>query len=124
MVKKDKDTDGPLLYEQIAKVCYNANKAYGESIGETFPVWEDAAATIKDSTVAGVKFVDENPDAGHDASHLSWMEYKLGDGWVYGPNKDIEAKVHPNLVPWYQLPPEQRAKDAIFLAIAKSLLGQ
>lgn len=54
---------------------------------------------------------------GPEASHLSWMKQKLEEGWVYGEVKDPEAKTHPCLVPFDQLPREQQAKDFIFRAV-------
>ena len=43
-------------------------------------------------------------------------------GWSYGPVHDPVAKLHPNMVPYDQLTPEQRQKDALFLAVVRALL--
>lgn len=40
---------------------------------------------------------------------------------VYGEVKDGEAKTHPCLVPYEQLPPAQRLKDDLFAAIVRTL---
>lgn len=32
-------------------------------------------------------------------------------GWRYGPRKDNDAKTHPCLVPYAQLPPDEQDKD-------------
>jgi hypothetical protein len=63
----------------------------------------------------------ENPNAGHDAQHNAWLEEKVNDGWVYGEIKDAEAKTHPCIVPFEQLPEFQKKKDALFCAIVDSL---
>lgn len=60
---------------------------------------------------------------GPEASHISWMNQKVEEGWVYGPVKDPEAKQHPCMVPFDQLPREQQAKDYIFRAVVHSLKG-
>jgi hypothetical protein len=49
------------------------------------------------------------------------MAEKLAAGWEYGPVKDAEAKRHPCLVPFNQLPREQQAKDYIFRAVVHAL---
>lgn len=49
--------------------------------------------------------------------HSAWAEFLGARGWRYGPVRDPAAKVHPNLTGWDQLPPEQRDKDRVFLAI-------
>lgn len=49
------------------------------------------------------------------------MAQKANDGWVYGPVKDPEAKTHPCMVPFDELPYVQRKKDAIFRAMVHAL---
>lgn len=111
-----------LSIEQIAKVTHEANRAYCESIGDNSQrPWEHAPDWQRDSAIAGVKFTLENPTAGPSASHESWLAQKLADGWKYGPTKDPEFKLHPCMVPYADLPVEQRRKDALFQAVARAL---
>jgi hypothetical protein len=49
------------------------------------------------------------------------LEDKKKDGWVYGEVKDAEAKTHPCIVPFEELPEFQKKKDALFCAIVDSL---
>lgn len=108
--------------EQIAQVAHEINKAYCEAIGDNSQTsWEDAPQWQKESAVKGVIFHMENPDAGADASHNSWMQQKIEDGWVYGPVKDAEKKQHPCIVPFEMLPNEQKAKDYLFRQVVHSL---
>jgi hypothetical protein len=69
----------------------------------------------------GVRFHVFNPDADPAASHENWTKFKLGEGWVHGLVKDEENKTHPCLVPYSQLPPEQKVKDYVFRAIVHAL---
>lgn len=46
---------------------------------------------------------------------------EIADGWEYGPVKDPEAKEHPCLVPFSDLPREQQAKDFLFRAVVRAL---
>jgi len=69
----------------------------------------------------GVALHIDNPDAGPEASHKSWMAQKVADGWVYGDTKDPGAKRHPCMVPFSELPVEQQAKDFIFRAVVHAL---
>jgi len=108
--------------EQIAKVCHEVNRAYCQALGDNSqPAWEDAPDWQKDSAMMGVRLHANNPDAGPQASHESWMAQKLADGWEYGPTKDPEAKQHPCIVPFDALPKEQQAKDFIFRAVVHAL---
>jgi len=76
---------------------------------------------VRERARNGVKFSIANPDAPPSASHDSWSAEKVADGWVYGPVKDPEAKQHPCLVPYDDLPVEQRTKDYLFQAVVRSL---
>ncbi|MDI9872744.1 RyR domain-containing protein [Flectobacillus roseus] len=62
-----------------------------------------------------------NPNAGPDAQHNSWMQEKIDSGWVYGQTKDTKAKTHPCLIPFKQLPEFQQKKDVLFCAIVDAL---
>lgn len=70
----------------------------------------------------GVKFHLENPDAGTDDSHNSWLKEKEESGWKYGPVKDAEKKEHPCFVPYEELPDSQKSKDYLFRGIVHSLV--
>ena len=39
------------------------------------------------------------------------MSERIRRGWAYGPVTSIAEKVHDCLVPWPQLPEEQKEKD-------------
>lgn len=107
---------------KIARVCHEANRALCESFGDhSQRPWDEAEAWQRDSAVKGVEFRLTHPDASESAQHDAWMKDKLEQGWKHGPVKDPVAKEHPCLVPFDQLPPEQRAKDAIFCAIVDAL---
>lgn len=106
----------------IARVCHEANRAYCRTLGDqSQPPWDDAPQWQRDSALNGVLFHLENPDAKPSDSHESWMRQKVEDGWTYGPVKDPEAKQHPCMVPYEELPVEQQRKDALFIAVIHAL---
>lgn len=109
--------------EDIAKVCHEANRAFCEALGDTSQKpWEDAPDWQRKSAVNGVIFHRENPHARPSASHENWMAEKDDDGWVYGEVKDVEAKTHPCMVSFGELPVEQQRKDYLFKFICDALL--
>ena len=110
-----------ILQLMAAKLCHDVNKAYCEALGDTSqPTWENAPQWQKDSAMVGVKLHTENPQAGPDDSHNSWLKQKQDEGWKYGPIKDQEKKEHPCFVPYDELPVDQKAKDYIFRSIVHS----
>ena len=108
--------------EMIARVAHEANRAWCYENGDdSQPRWNDAPAWQCESVREGVRFVLANPDASAEASHDAWMRWKLGNGWVYDGVKRPEAKTHPNLRSFAELPEFQRRKDTLFLAIVRAL---
>lgn len=106
----------------IAVICHEANKAYCDSIGDPSQKhWEEAADWQKQSAIKGVEFKINNPDAGDDAQHNSWMKQKIDNGWVYGEHKNESLLTHPCIVPFEELPIEQQKKDKLFAAIVTAL---
>lgn len=107
---------------QVARVCHEANRAYCVAIGDNSqPEWDEAPDWQRKSAVTGVLYHLENPTSKPSDSHESWLREKYADGWKLGPVKDPEKKEHPCCVPYAELPPEQQAKDAIFLSIVRAL---
>lgn len=107
--------------DRIARVCHEVNRAYCEALGDTSQVaWENAPEWQCSSARLGVD-MHLSGNFGPEASHASWMDQKLADGWKYGPEKDVNKKEHPCLVPFSQLPREQQAKDYIFRAVVHAL---
>jgi hypothetical protein len=54
--------------------------------------------------------------------HERWMQVKRAMGWEYAPETDKERKRHQALVPWSELPEEQKEKDrALVRAIPRIL---
>jgi hypothetical protein len=111
--------------DQIAQVCHEANAAYCRTIGDTSqPAWNDAPEWQRKSAVTGVLGIAEGRITAPGDSHVSWLAEKEADGWKYGPTKNADAKEHPCMVPFDQLPREQQVKDHLFFAIASTLLAQ
>jgi hypothetical protein len=107
---------------QIALVCHQANKAWCEANDDTSQKdWHSAENWQRQSAINGVITRIGSRNAGHDLQHNAWLEDKKKDGWVYGEVKDAEAKTHPCIVPFEELPEFQKKKDALFCAIVDSL---
>lgn len=101
----------------IARACHEINRIYCESIGDySQPPWEDAPEWQQESALKGV-FLHLEGDHGPEASHESWAKEKMENGWTYGPVKDPDAKEHPCLVPFGDLPLHQQRKDILFMSV-------
>lgn len=105
-----------------ARAAHEANRLYCASIGDDSQAsWIDAADWQKESAVAGVgaALAGATPKELHE----SWCAKKREDGWTFGETKDAEAKTHPCLIDYEDLPPEQKIKDALFSAVVQTISG-
>jgi hypothetical protein len=115
------DLSRSFAIQAAARAAHEANRAWCLSHGDTSQVaWDDAPEWQRSSAIKGVEGVLAGN--GPRESHAGWLAEKEATGWTYGPVKDPVAKTHPCMVPYDQLPPEQRAKDGIFVAVAQAML--
>jgi hypothetical protein len=109
--------------EQIAEVCHEANRILTKHVADVpvQPMWQAAPEEMRTSSMRGVQFAIDNPNATPEEQHRAWCNDKLNDGWSYGPRKDAAAKTHPALIPYDRLPEGTRRKDALFRAVVAAL---
>lgn len=104
--------------EEIARVCHEVHRAYCEALGDTSQApWEEAPSWQRESARMAVDLHTFGPEA----SHESWVNQKLAEGWKYGVVTDASKKEHPCLVPFDQLTRAQQEKDHIFRAVVHAL---
>jgi RyR domain len=111
-------TDHRLL--ACARAAHEANRAYCIAMGDTSQVgWDAAPEWQRTSAINGVTraLAGDTPEQLHE----SWVSEKRAAGWKHGPVKNPESKEHPCILPYSELPPEQRAKDDIFLAVVQAM---
>lgn len=107
----------------MAMICHAVNRAYAGAFGDTSLVsWEESPDQQKQSVMDGVLLYLNVPTAGAHDAHARWIERKLEEGWQRGNVLDRARKLHPCLVPWVDLPPEQQAKGIIFREIVLQLM--
>lgn len=107
---------------EIAVVAHEINMSFCQSIGDDSQVaWDNAHDWQRSAAIEGVKFHLDNPDATPSSSHEKWMADKIEQGWKYGLTKDGEKKEHPAILPYDQLPTEQKSKDFLFKQVVHSL---
>lgn len=104
-----------------ARAAHEANRAWCILHGDMSQApWENAESWQVESACFGALRVMMGANA--DTLHASWVDEKKAAGWKWGPVKDADKKEHPCMVPFAQLPPEQRAKDDLFLAVIWAVL--
>jgi len=86
------------IIEACARAAHEANRAYCIGIGDySQPSWDDAPDWQRSSARDGVT------------------------GALDGATKDPDVKTHPCMVEYAELPPAQRKKDHIFIAVVNAV---
>lgn len=112
----------PELTERRAEFVYNAARLAAEAA--TAPIvpapWEEREEPFR------AQFRDvierqcgEQRSRSPEELHGSWMQAYFAMGWVYGLERDVEKKTHPDLVPYADLGQLERDKDAVFVALCE-----
>lgn len=103
---------------RAAKMAHEANRIYRESIGETpGPHFESLPPQKIESILSGVLMILEAVLCGYEIEesdlHDAWADFVIRSGEVEDGN----------LVAWDKLPPEQAAKDTLFLSTVSTALA-
>lgn len=108
---------------EIARVCHEVHAAYCRAItGESpHPSWDEAPEWQRAAAQGSVGEILEGRIAGPEDLHQNWLETKQAAGWTYSEEKDPEARTHPCMVPFDELPAEQQAKDYLFYTVVVQL---
>ena len=66
---------------------------------------------IELSDVVIAEDLTELREAIAENAHDIWAEARKNEGWTYGPNRDDEKKQTPCLVPYNELPEQEKEYD-------------
>ena len=110
--------------EQIALVCHTAIMGLQEVLGDSHPSepFTVSPQQVKDRIIHGVQRARRG--ATPREMHEEWCQYLFSRGWSYGPKRDEQARTHPNLLDYDDLPAGQRVKDELFLDVVMRLAVQ
>lgn len=112
------------LIELAASAAHEVNRSYSTGLGDhSHKSWEDSPMSQRNSSIAGVRCIIENPHITPEQLHEAWLQQKLYDGWGYGPTKSEELQLHPCMIPYERLPEAQRVKDYLFGNTVRRVLG-
>ncbi len=69
-------------------------------------------------------FTSEEIEFMAELEHERWNQERLKEGWQLGPERNVEKKISPYLVPWSELPDEIREYDRETVRSIPKLLSQ
>lgn len=112
---------GVLPVHDVARICHEVNREYCQASGDDSQVpWHQAPEWQRESAIKGVAHLRAHPESTPEDSHKLWMAEKESKGWVYGEVKDPDSLTHPCMVPYDELPFDQRLKGSLFQAVVRA----
>lgn len=82
--------------------------------------WEDAEMTdaLRAEIIEGARLTLAGSSP--EVVHTAWWKRRVDAGWVFGPVKSFEAKTHPGLIPYDQLPEFNKQERVLFQAVVRA----
>jgi hypothetical protein len=81
-------------------------------------------APLSDWDAEKLVFEEDQTNRMARMEHESWCRRKEKDGWRYAQEKNAAKKTNPALLPWEELPEEEREKNRAFIRGLPRLLAR
>ena len=108
--------------ETVAELAHEIIRALAhETDGTVMPPWSEAPEWMQKSSLEMVTAMYKDPSLPASHFHDVWMKQRTDAGWKWGPVRNEETKENPAMVPYTDLPPHQRAKDAALKAMVATI---
>lgn len=98
-------------WDALPEHLKESNRQQADDIGVKLKAVRCSSAPLLDWDAPLFEFTLAEVERLARLEHDRWMDAKLRDGWRLGPKKDSNAKTHPCLVAYDQLPPDEQEKD-------------
>jgi hypothetical protein len=122
--KRPPDDPAMQPWEQLQEDLKESNRQQVDQIAEKLKAIGCEMLPVPGREPARFEFTPEELKFLSQMEHRRWMEEKLKGGWQYGPIKDPVKKTHPCLVPWEDLPEDEREKDRQAVRVIPELLAK
>lgn len=103
--------NGLCSFEELTPQLKIANIRQARSIPAKLSIIGCELADLSDERPAIEEFLDDEVLDLAIFEHEEWCKEKIGTGWTYGPEKDVEKLITPYLVPWDDLSAEIQQYD-------------
>ena len=128
-----------VLRTRLDRRAMALHRIYLEGAGTASPAWEELSAFLRRSNLAAADHLPvklrvllgadaafsrdacaeafrrwqaaEDRERYRRIEHLRWMRFHLLHNWQYAPRRDNAARLHPLLLPFDSLSPEDQVKD-------------
>ena len=113
-------------WEDLPESLQQSNRRFADGIGAHL---DNNRCVIVPDELGGrdderFHFADEELTSLAEEEHNRWMKDLIADGWEWTDGeKDPEEKLHPKLVPWRDLLPEDQQRDRDLISAVPQMLA-
>ncbi len=118
--------DNPALlpWDQLSEKMKESNRHYADHIGIKLSAIDHRIEPLRDWEAVDYKFTETDIETMALMEHERWCQELRRGGWNYGPERDDARKTHPALVPWTDLPENEKDKNREFIRDLPQLLSR
>lgn len=87
-------------WEKLPESLKDSNRRQADHIGVKLKAIDCRIAPLDDWLAQLLSFTDEEVEQLARMEHARWMAERINQGWRYGPDKDVQKKTSPFLIPW------------------------
>jgi len=109
-------------YAELPEVNKEPNRAFVRNIPKSVERMSLSIVPIGNKKKLK-QFLPNEIESLAEMEHERWSKEKLNNGWQYGTSKDNYLKLHPCLIPWSDLPEDEREKDRILVKRIPQILA-
>ncbi len=111
-------------WDALPEHLKEARRRQADDLGAKLKAVHCSAAPQMDWDEPPFQFEPEEVERLARLDHERWMAEKRQAGWLRGPQHDPEARTHPRLAPYDQLPPAEQEKVRHLVRQIPDLLGR
>lgn len=101
-------------WEELAESYRQANRDQASDLGNKLKAI--GCTILEDLELSEpLPFTAEELDRLSQMEHDRWVRERQAQGWVYGPVRDNDRKIHPDLILWDELTEEAKEKDRVMI---------
>jgi len=90
-------------WEGLREDLKESNRQQADHIGQKLRRIGCTVVSVHDKPIELIHFTDEEVETLSEMEHGRWNVERLFSHWRKGPEKDVERKIHPYILPWTQL---------------------
>ena len=112
---KTKQNEAFVPWEKLPERLKESNRVQAANIGKTLAETGYRIAQMRDWDADNLQFSPQEVEIMARMEHERWCQERKQAGWTHGPEKNAEKKTNPDLLPWDELPEEEKEKNRRFV---------